>query len=256
MGRSAYVWRGIQLALKSSTSLPQRLWNVPRLLAKTMRLRAVKRQYQARLNMRMRDWLLYHQHEIHGDKCTWMGVRTLKNPLDAWVYQEIIYQVRPDIIVEIGSAEGGSTLYLAHLLDLVAHGRVISIDINRAAFKVTHGRVITLTGHSTAPQVVDEAYRLCQGKSVLVIQDGDHGCRQVLADLRTYAPLVSVNSYFIVEDGIIDLFGPFDGMGRLDDGPLVAVEQFLRENNDFVVDEVCERYLVTYNPRGFLKRVR
>ena len=256
MRHGVYVWRGIQLALKSSTSLPQRMANVPRLLIKAMRLRRVKRQYQARLNMRMRDWLLYHQHEVHGDRCTWMGVRALKNPLDAWVYQELIYRVRPDVIVEIGSAEGGSTLYLAHLLDLLEHGQVISIDINRTSFKVRHGRVIALTGHSSAPQVVDEVYRLCEGKSVLVIQDGDHGWRQVLADLRTYAPLVSMNSYFIVEDGIIDLFGPFDGMGRLDDGPLVAVERFLRENGDFVVDEACERYLVTYNPRGFLKRVR
>ena len=60
-----------------------------------------------------------------------MGVRAIKNPFDCWIYQEIITEIRPDVIVEIGSAAGGSTLYLAHLLDLLGHGSVVSIDINR-----------------------------------------------------------------------------------------------------------------------------
>jgi cephalosporin hydroxylase len=205
--------------------------------------------------MKLRQWLIYHQKNIVFDKCHWMGMRTLKNPLDAWIYQEIIYDVQPDIIIEIGSLEGGSTLYFAHLLDLIGKGTVISIDIQRTMFCAKHDRIVVITGDSASPEVISRVSELCEGKSVLAVHDGDHQKEQVLKDLQNYSRFVSVNSYFIVEDGIIDLFKPGDGIGSKKEGPLAAVEEFLRKNSDFVVDTERERYILTYNPKGFLKRV-
>jgi cephalosporin hydroxylase len=185
-----------------------------------------------------------------------MGVRALKSPFDAWIYQEIIYEVKPDIIIEIGSAEGGSTLYFANLFDLLGKGQVISIDIDRTNFKVKHDRIVIITGDCSSQEVAGKVSQLCQGKKVLVIHDGDHSKDAVLRDLAIYSKLVSVSSYLIVEDGIVDLFKPGDGMGQLYEGPLKAVDEFLRSNTDFIVDMERERYLLTYNPRGFLKRIR
>lgn len=185
-----------------------------------------------------------------------MGVRALKNPLDAWIYQEIIHEIKPDVVIEIGSAEGGGTLYLANLLDLVDKGKVISIDIDRSKYNVKHDRIVTITGDSASPEVVEKVAEQCNGKTVLVLHDGEHSREQVTKDLQAYSGFVSVNSYFIVEDGIIDLFKPKDSLGGRKDGPLIAVEQFIKNNSNFIVDKERERYILTYNPKGYLKRIK
>ena len=218
--------------------------------------RSMGEDYHEQFNMTLRQWLLYHQKNIVFDKCYWMGVRALKNPFDAWIYQEIIYDVKPDVIVEIGSAEGGSTLYFANLLDILGKGMVISIDIDRSKYNVKHDRIVVITGDSSSQEVITKTAELCRGKSVLVIHDGDHHKEQVLKDLRSYSKLVSVKSYFIVEDSIVDLFKPGDGIGQWYEGPLKAIEQFISETSNFVVDKERERYILTYNPKGFLKRIR
>ena len=224
----------------------QKIWRI---------FRPMRKAYRRKFRMRLRQWLIYHQGNIVFDKCYWMGVHTLKNPLDAWIYQEIIYDVQPDVIIEIGSLEGGSTLYFAHLLDILTKGMVISIDIHRTRFSVKHNRIVVVTGDSSSQEVISQVSELCKGKSVLIVHDGDHHKEQVLKDLQNYSKFVSVNSYFIVEDGIIDLFKPGDGIGSYGEGPLAAVEEFLKENPEFVVDTGRERYILTYNPGGFLKRV-
>lgn len=219
-------------------------------------VRPRKKAYRQRLRMSLSRWLIYHQKEIVFEKCRWMGVKALKNPLDAWIYQEIIYEVKPDVIVELGSAEGGSTLYLAGLLELMGHGTVVSVDHDRSRYSVKHDRIITVTGLTSSEQTIAQVAAICEGRSVLVIHDADHHRNQVFKDLEAYAPLVSVGSYFIVEDGVMDLFRPGDGLGGHEDGPLGAVEEFVKRNADFVVDSERERYILTYNPQGFLKRMR
>ncbi len=217
---------------------------------------ATRRQYRKRFSMRLRDWLAYHQRDIVFTQCNWMGVRTLKNPMDMWIYQELIASLKPQIILEIGSNEGGSTLYFAHLLDLIGAGTVISVDIDRTNYHVSHPRIVEITGDSSAPEIIAAVHEQCVGQSVLVMHDGDHHAAQVRRDLEAYADLVSVGGYIVVEDGIVDvsrLGGPWIRRG---DGPLVATEQFLRAHPEFVVDPACERYLLTYNPKGFLKRVQ
>ena len=205
--------------------------------------------------MSLRQWLIYHQKEIVFDQVTWMGTPIWKNPLDAWIYQEIIHEVQPDVIIEIGSRYGGGTKYLANLLDMLGKGMVISIDIDRSVYNLDHERVKVLTGNSSDPKIISEVACMCRGKNVLVIQDGDHSKKQALEDLENYSRFISVNSYFIMEDGIVDLFHHDDGLGFQEEGPLAAIEEFLSRNSHFVIDSSRERYILTYNPKGFLKRI-
>lgn len=214
--------------------------------------------YDQKYAATLREWLIYHQKEIVFSQMNWMGVRILKNPMDAWIYQEVLYEIQPDVVVEIGSNYGGSTKYFANLLDIIGKGTVISIDIDRSRYSLEHDRVVVLTGNSADPEIISHVATLCRDKTVFVIQDGDHAKAQVLADLENYSPFVSVGSYFVVEDGIVDLFHDGDGMGFKEEepGPLAAVEAFLSRHDDFMVDDARERYILTYNPKGFLKRVR
>jgi len=245
--RLEMLWKALRLLVQNPRGFVQNL---------RMVFQPMRGDYRRRLNRNLREWLIYHQKNIVFDKCYWMGVRALKNPFDAWIYQEIIYEIKPDVIVEIGSAEGGSSLYFANLLDLLGKGQVVSIDIDRTNFNVRHNRIVVITGDCSSQEVVAKVSGLCQGKKTLVVHDGDHRKEAVLRDLGIYSKFVSVGSYFIVEDGVADLFKPWDGMGQLYEGPLKAVEEFLITNPDFAVDMERERYLLTYNPRGFLKRVR
>lgn len=214
-----------------------------------------REEYDRRYALTLRDWLLHHQEKIVFTEVKWMGLPAWKNPLDAWIYQEIVHEVRPEVIVEIGSRYGGSTKFFADLLDILGRGIVVSIDIDRSLYQCRHERVVVLTGGSSDPAILDEVRSLCRGKTVLVIQDGDHRKEQVLRDLVNYSPLVTPGSYFIVEDGIVDLFHHGDGLGFEEEGPLAATEEFLAGNPGFAVDGSRERYLLTYNPRGFLKRI-
>ena len=204
--------------------------------------------------MSLRDWLLRHQREVVFDKVTWMGRPIWKNVLDAWIYQEIIYEVKPEVIVEIGSKFGGSTAYFADLLELLKNGIVVSVDFERSQYDLEHERVVALTGKSSAPDILEKVREICAGKRTMVVQDSAHYRKQVLEDLVNYSKFVSPGSYFIVEDGIVDLFHEGDGLGFRDPGPLAAVEEFLKTNSDFEPDLSRERYLLTYNPKGFLKR--
>src|SRR5215831_18745498 len=102
------------------------------------RFRRIQRRYRRRFRMRLDTWFHHHQNTIAFSRSTWMGVPAIKNPLDTWIYQMLIAEIRPDVILEIGSYAGGSTLYFAHVLDALNHGIVISLDIDRSIFQPTH----------------------------------------------------------------------------------------------------------------------
>jgi cephalosporin hydroxylase len=217
-------------------------------------MKPMRRDYRRRWNRGMRQWMRRYQTDVHFTKVTWMGVTARKMVLDSWVYQQIIHEVRPEIIIEIGNAEGGSTKFLANMLDLIGSGQVIAVDIDHSIFKGHHPRITLVTGDSLAPETLARVKELARGRKGLVIHDGDHSREHVLADLRAYAEFVSVRGYFIVEDTLIDLFRAGDGLGGVD-GPLGAVEQFVEEDKRFQVDSDCEFFVLTYNPRGYLKRL-
>ena len=217
-------------------------------------LRPMRADYRKRWNRGLRRWLIRYQSEVVFDRVFWMGVKARKNVLDAWVYQEIIHEVRPEIVIEIGNAEGGSTRYLANLLDLLGAGEVLAVDIDHSIFRGHHPRISLVTGDSAAPETLARVEELVRGRQGLVIHDGDHSREHVLADLHAYAKFVRVGSYFIVEDTIMDLFRAGDGIGGVN-GPLGGVEQFLQEDPRFQVDPEREFFVLTHNPQGYLKRV-
>lgn len=182
---------------------------------------------------------------------TWLGIPVLKCPLDLWIYQEIIYETQPDVIVECGTWYGGSALYLASICDLISKGRVITIDIDDTKPRPVHNRIAYLTGSSVGHEVFDRVVQLIHsGERVMVILDSDHHKDHVLNELRLYSRLVASGSYLIVEDTnlnghpVVPDFGP---------GPQEAVNDFLSENANFVADESKEKLLITASPGGYLK---
>jgi cephalosporin hydroxylase len=183
----------------------------------------------------------------------WMGVRTEKYPADLWIYQEILFAVRPQLIVETGTRHGGSALFLCHMLDILGgDAQLVSIDIEPSNTRPQHARLTYLTGSSIDPAIVQQVRDYAAGKSsVLVILDSDHRRDHVLAEMRAYHDLVTPGNYMIVEDTNVNGHPVFPQHGP---GPMEAVEQFMCENQDFQIDKRCEKFLVTANPSGFLRR--
>ena len=184
----------------------------------------------------------------------WLGHPILKCPLDLWIYQEIITELRPAVIVETGTAFGGSALYLASICDIVGQGKIVTIDIERHDGCPEHPRITYLTGSSTSDEMFARVQTEIQGcESILVILDSDHRKEHVLAELRRYGPIVSPDSYLIVEDTNLNGhpvdpdFGP---------GPAEALEEFLRETPSFRVDRSKEKLYLSFNPGGYLKKIR
>jgi cephalosporin hydroxylase len=183
---------------------------------------------------------------------SWMGVRVLKNPIDLWYYQQIVYAVRPDAIIESGTGWGGSAYYLACLCDLLGNGQVITVDIQPKENRPVHQRISYLTGSSTSDLVLQQVKEKLAGKErVMVILDSDHSKDHVLRELNLYHAFVTPNSYLIVEDTIVNGHPIITSFGP---GPDEAVKQFLGENPDFIVDRFFEKTLTTFNPGGYLKR--
>jgi cephalosporin hydroxylase len=185
----------------------------------------------------------------------WMGVPTLKCPLDLWVYAEMLFELRPEVIVETGTAFGGSALFLASVCDLLGTGRIVTVDLKGRAGHTPprHDRIEYLRGSSTSEEIVAKVQsRLADGAMALVILDSDHSREHVLEELEVYSGLVEPGGYIIVEDTninghpVMPEFGP---------GPMEAVEEFLRTNDGFVVDRDREKFYLTFNPKGYLKRI-
>lgn len=203
------------------------------------------------LDMPLGDVLSRMQQGIM-ERTTYFGVPTHKNPNDAWMYQQIIVAMRPDVIVEIGTKYGGSTLYLAHLCDLLGHGRVISVDHHHGFLRPEpgqHPRVTLLLGDACETFARVRA-AIGPQESVLVIEDSSHTYDNTLAVLRTYTALTRPGDYFIVEDSICHHGLPLGPSP----GPYEAIEAFVAENPDFEVDRSQEALLITWNPKGYLRR--
>jgi cephalosporin hydroxylase len=196
-------------------------------------------------------------------KNRWLGIKTLQHPFDAWITQEIIFEVKPDFIVETGTFLGGSAVLWATILEHAnPDGRIITVDIrdgrNPATKRlpISQRRVEFLHGSSTDPELVSEIAKRVEGKTVLVILDSLHEKHHVLDELRAYSSLVSVGSYIIVQDTVIGHRVPRFEDPKWMPGAWEAVHAFLAENDNFVIDARRERLLVTNNADGFLKRVR
>ena len=199
---------------------------------------------------------LYYYAQLRGGTWAdtrWLGTRLGKCPLDLFCYQELIFETRPELVIETGTFEGGSALYFATLFDLMGIGRVVTIDVQPREGRPEHERITYLTGSSTAPEILEQVRSLAtDAGEVLVVLDSDHSRDHVLDELRAYGELVTIGGYMIVEDTnvnghpVLPEFGP---------GPMEAVERFLAEDDRFAVDKSREKFLMTFNPSGYLRRV-
>jgi cephalosporin hydroxylase len=216
----------------------------------------------------------------------WMGVPTLQNPNDVWIHQEIIFETKPDFIIEAGAAAGGSAIIWAMLLEQInPKGKVISIDVidqlEAVRYQIGSGsipgssdpkfaaelikcvedsqklpakkRIEFIKSSSTDPKIVAKLGGRVKGKKVLVILDSDHRKNHVFNELKAYAPLVNVGSYLIVQDSNINGHPVLKDFGP---GPMEAIEEFLATNKDFESDLSRERLLFTMHPKGYLKRIK
>jgi cephalosporin hydroxylase len=186
------------------------------------------------------------------NKTSYFGIKTLQSPNDFWVYQEIIYNTKPDVLIEIGNYFGGSTLALAHIFDAMGHGRIIGLDIDQTKIPelvTSHPRITLIEGD--ACQSYDQVKALISSdERVLIIEDSSHTYENTLNILRLYSRFIKPNGYFIVEDSICHhglSVGP-------NPGPYEAVESFIEEGADFDIDREQESFLITWNPKGYLKR--
>ena len=198
--------------------------------------------------------LYYYNPERTWYETRWLGHAVRKLPLDMWVYQEIIHEVRPDLIVETGTRFGGSALFMANLCDLLDHGEVVTVDISADA-QPAHPRVTYVDGSSTDADVVAAVRRRASDADrVLVILDSDHREHHVKAEIAAYKDLVTIGSYLIVEDSNTGGH-PVQNIEVPNGGPMVAIKVLLASDRRFEVDESRERYFVTLNPEGYLRRV-
>jgi cephalosporin hydroxylase len=187
-------------------------------------------------------------------RVTYKGIPAIKCPFDYLLYQMLLWEVKPDLVIEIGTNKGGSALYLADLLELNGKGVVHTIDLpenNEDPLVQAHHRInVYKKGFANYMLPAPGQYPV-----VLVIEDGSHYYEDTLAALRQFSPLVTHNSYYIVEDGIVNKLGR---AREYNGGPQRAIGEFLQQNNHFIIDRKwCDFFGqdATFNINGYLKKI-
>jgi len=222
------------------------------------------------------EWMIDVGRHKYSYNFQWLGRPIIQYPQDIVAFQEVVSQVQPDLIIETGIAHGGSLVLSASLLALLdvmegvdprkSSRKVIGIDIdirdhNRKALDQhpLRYKMELIEGSSVDPNIVQRVHQLTQGaEKVLVSLDSNHTKNHVLDELKAYAGLTSVGSYCIVFDTVVEYMSPEFTKGRdwgPGNSPLNAVEDFLIENPNFVVDDTFDsRLLITVGRGGYLKR--
>ena len=201
---------------------------------------------------------------------SWMGRPIIQYPQDMIAMQELIWDIKPDLIIETGIAHGGSLIFYASILEMIGKGEVLGIDIdirehnrkeieNHPMFK----RIRMIQGSSIDPAVVAEVASHTKDKqTILVTLDSNHTHDHVLAELKMYAPFVSLNSYLVVYDTIVEKL-PEDHLPghvrpwTIGDNPWTALKTFIVDNPQFEIDEsINNKLLISVAPDGYLKRIK
>jgi cephalosporin hydroxylase len=209
-------------------------------------------------------WTRSNWHHRLSYEVTWLGVPIIQLPEDMVAMQELIWRVRPDVIVESGVAHGGALMLYASILELLGRGRVIGVDIeirkyNRLAIEahpLSH-RIQLIESDSLSDEALDAVRAgITPGDRVMVALDSNHTREHVRGELERYAPLVTPNSYLVIFDAVMALVAdaPAASENWDEDNPLEAVRDFLGSTDDFEVDRSFERLAVSYCPGGFLRR--
>jgi cephalosporin hydroxylase len=199
---------------------------------------------------------------------SWMGRPIIQYPQDMMVMQELIWQIKPDLIIETGIAHGGSLIFYASLLELIGEGEVVGIDIdirdhNRKEIEKhpLFKRISMIEGSSIGQEIVDKVGKMASGKQrIMVCLDSNHSHAHVLRELELYAPFVTPGSYIIAFDTIVEDL-PKNHLPRQawekGDNPKTAVWEFLKRNDQFIIDkDIDNKLLISVAPQGYLKRVK
>ena len=196
----------------------------------------------------------YEQGETTWMNTYWLGIPVEKSPLDMWIYQEIIFDTKPDVLVEAGTFKGGSAFFFASIFDLLKRGRVLTIDIDEYPGTPKDERITYLLGSSTSDAIFQAVKSsIHPGEKVMVVLDSDHHKAHVLNELKLYSSLVTIGNYLVVEDTDINGHPVYASFGP---GPMEAVLEFLKTNSNFEQDRTREKFGVTMFPGGWLRRVR
>ena len=187
-------------------------------------------------------------------KVKYRDIEMIKDPFDYLLYQMLVYEIKPDLIIEIGSNKRGSALYLSDLLDLIGNGEIHSIDLEDNIHPLVKSKTNIKNffgGFENYDINITQNF-----EKIIIIDDGSHKYQDVLDALNKFSQIVSLGSYYIVEDGIITRLGlskNFQG------GPLKAIKDFLKNNDNFEIDrKYCDFFgnNTTFNVNGYLKRVK
>lgn len=197
---------------------------------------------------------LYHSANIQTWCNTkWRGVHAFKCPTDMWIYQELIHEIRPDVIIETGSGCGGSALFMADMLRAcgLPESIVVTIDVDHSKVfdKVKEDKNIFFVEGSSIDEKIFNQVKFFvnnyfgEGNKVkiMVMLDSDHSKEHVAAELELYAPLVSPGSMLIIED--TNIAGPND-----------AVEEWYKLHPEFELNLMCEKFMLTFNRGGYFER--
>lgn len=215
-----------------------------------------------------RIWLREIARYKYSYNFTWMGRPIIQFPQDIVALQELIWKIKPELIIETGIAHGGSLIFSASMLELLGAGEVLGIDIdirahNRAEIEShsMYKRITMIQGSSIDDEIVRQVREFAKDKKrVLVILDSDHTHHHVLRELELYSSLVKQGSYLVVFDTVIedlpdDLYP--DRPWRKGNNPKSAVWEFLQSNDRFVVDaDLVSKLLITVAPDGYLRCVK
>ena len=221
------------------------------------------------LNEKTLSWLLSAEKYQYSYHFRWLGLPIIQFPQDIVAIQEIIWNVKPDLIIETGIARGGSLIFYSSLLQLLGKGKVVGIDVdirkhNKIAIE-NHPffhRINMIEGSSIDENIFQKVNEYVkESHNVMVFLDSNHEYQHVLKELELYSQLVSKNSYLVVFDTLLDKF-PLNFYDRpwsykINNNPYTAVKEFLSKTDCFQIDhDIEKKLLITNNPSGYLKRIK
>ncbi len=222
--------------------------------------------------------MVYMCSDVWNGKTTYFSIPVFQNPFDLWILQEIIIKTKPNILIETGTAYGGSALYFGTLYENLSRcskvdGKVITIDIQKKTKKQRpqHPRISYLEGSSISGEILNKVKEsINETDRIMVILDSNHSKEYVEKELEAYKGFVSKDCYLVVCDtnlsshampamlrSKLNLLPPavLKSLKDIDEYPMSAVLDFLDTNSNFEVDKECEKFGLTFNPNGFLRRI-
>lgn len=222
-------------------------------------------QYLKKLSLK---WLIDVSDYKYSYNFTWLGRPIIQFPPDIIAMQELIWKIKPDLIIETGVARGGSLIFYSSMLELIGKGKVIGIDIdirkhNKIEIKKhpMSKRITMIQGSSVDPKVIKKVYQLTKGKKrVMVLLDSNHSHDHVLKEMNAYGPLVTKGSYMVVFDTITENLPPKyfkNKPWKKGYNSKTAVDEFLKINKRFKPDEsIPNKLMITVAPGGYMECIR